>query len=235
MKVRFYTVLLVLSLAGGHPPSTAQSDPLNEVVRCGRLSANLADALAQVAWLSHVPMIGELAQPLPRIQLTEGVYPAKDLLREIARQAPSYQWETEGRVIHFYSTQLREAKFNFLNWSFPRFIMPPNISDLKLTFSTREFGLLHGYTGTGIATTGFGDALLGKDLLRPVTLDHVTGREILFRVANESPTFFTIIVFPNGDPTKEQMASDVDLSWFWESLKGHPEPLYVQPPKGTRQ
>jgi hypothetical protein len=231
VRMRCCSALLALALAGVCPFGPAQGDSLNEVIKSGPISGDLASALARVAWLSQKPMIAELAQPLPRIEIADGPYVVKDLLHEIARQAPGYEWQAEGEVIHFYNAKLRRARLNFLNLTFPRFIMPPNLSDLKLTFSTREFALLHGYTGTGIVTSGFGDALLEKDSLRPETLENVTGRDIVFRVANESPTFFTIIVFPDADPTKEQMETDVNLNWFWGSLKEKPSPLFVQLPK----
>ncbi|HEY6338113.1 MAG TPA: hypothetical protein VIW68_06435 [Candidatus Sulfotelmatobacter sp.] len=234
--MRLQTFLLGLALVGICPSGNAQAVPFSEAVRCGSISADLANTLAQVAWLSHLPMVAELAQPLPRIEIAESTYIAKDLLQEIIRQAPLYQWEAEGKVIHFYNTKLKEAKFNFLNLQFPRFVTPSNLSELKLTFPTREYGLLHeAYSGGGIVITGFGDAMLEKDLLRSVTLEKVTGREILLRVASESPTFFTVIVFPNADPTKQQMERDINLNWFWQSLKEQPGPLYVQPPASTRK
>jgi hypothetical protein len=226
----------MLALAGTHLPGNAQGDPFSEVIKCESKSADLANTLAQVAWLSHLPMIAELAQPLPRIEIAEGTYVAKDLLQEIARQAPDYQWAAEGKVVHFYNRKLSGAKFNFLNLRLPRFAMPSNLSEFKLTFPEREFGLLQGYSGGGLVTIGFGDTMLEKDLLQPVTLENVTGREILVRAANESPTFLTIIAFPNADPTQNEMEQDMNRNWFWQSFKEQRlKPLYVQPPATTRR
>lgn len=236
MRTRFCSFLLGLILAWTCLPSCAQGGPLDTEVRHQPISADLANALAQVAWISHLPMIAELAQPLPKIQIAGGSHDPKFLLREIARQAPEYEWHASGKAILFYNKGLREAKFNFLNLRFPRFSMPANLSDLKLTFPEREYGLLlQGYSGGGIVVTGFGDALLAKDPLQPATLENATGREILLRAANENPTFFTVIVFPNAEPTKKQMERDINRNWFWEALKGPlPAPLYVQPPADGR-
>lgn len=118
------------------------------------------------------------------------------MLQEVVRQAPGYQWGVEGKVIDFDSRKLRRARFNFLTLKSTRFSMPPNLSELKLTFLTLELGLLDGVSGGGIAISGFGDAYLRENASQQVSLENVTGREILLRAANQSPTFFSIIVFP---------------------------------------
>jgi hypothetical protein len=231
MNVRLQTLLLVITLLGSRSSSHAQRDPLFEVITCQSTSSDLANTLAQVAWLSQLPMIAELAQPLPKIEIAEGTYVVKDLLQAVARQAPGYEWQPEGKVIHFYGRQLKDAKFNFLNLTFPRFVIPGNLSELKLTFPTLEYGLLQGLSGGGMIIDGFEDVTLEKNSLRPATIENVTGREILIRATNESPTFFTVIVFPNGDPTKKQMELDMNRNWFWQALRGqNAGPLYVQPP-----
>jgi len=227
--MRFHTFLLAaLVLTRAYPASGAQNGPINEAIRHESISADLANTLAQVAWLSHLPMIAELAQPLPKIQIAEGTHSAQDLLQEVVRQAPDYQWEAEDKAIHFYSRKLRRERFNFLNLKFPRFTIPSNLSELKLTFPTLEIGLLDGMSTGGAAISGFGDATLEKNSLRQVTLENVTGREILLRVANESPTFFSVIVFPNAKPTKTQAEREVNINWFWQGFKEPLKPLYVQ-------
>jgi hypothetical protein len=135
-------------------------------------------------------------------------------------------------VIHFYNTKLIGAEFNFLNLKFRQFVMPSNLSELQLTLPSREFGLLQGYAGSGIVITGFGNATLEKDLLHASPLENITGREILLRAANESPTFLTIIVFPNTDPTGGEVEQDMNRNWFWRALKEQRlAELYVQPVK----
>jgi hypothetical protein len=236
MRVQLQTFLLVLVLAGACSRSNAQAAIFSTVVRHQSISTDLANALGQIAWLSDLPMVAELAKPLPRIQIAEGMHSVEYLLLEIVRQAPENEWERAGRVIYFHNKKLKYAKFNFLNLRFPRFAMPNNVSEIKLTFPQREYGLLQGYSGGGIVTTGFGDARLQKDLLQPATLVNVTGREILLQVANESPTFFTVIVFPNAEPTKKQMEQEMNRNWFWQALKDeHLDTLYVQPSMSTNR
>jgi len=229
--MRLQLLLLAVVVLGSRSSGRGEVDSLAEIVKCQAISSDLANTLAEVAWLSHLPMIAELAQPLPKIEVAEGTYVVKDLLQSIARQAPGYEWRSEGQVVHFFSRQAKDAKLNFLSLTFPRFVMPGNLSELKLTFPTLEYGLLQGFSGGGMIVDGFGDATLEKNSLRPATLEDVTGREILVLAANESPTFFTVIVFPNSDPTKKQMELDMNRNWFWQALSGqNAGPLYIQPP-----
>lgn len=232
MHLKTLMLALVLTPLFGN----AQVDPNNKVSTTELISADLADVLAQVAWLSKSPMLAEIAQPLPRVEIARGTYVIKDLLQELVRQAPGYRWDVEGRVIYFYNQKLRESKNNFLNLKFPEFAMPDNVSELKLTFPQREHGLLQGSSGTGILITGFGDPALAKDLLDPATLKNVNGREILLKAANERPTFFTIVVFPNSNPTQAEMEKDINRNWFWQALSSpKPRPLYVQPVSVSRK
>lgn len=231
MKTRLCALLAGFALVAACPSVCAQTAPLGRIVRHDAISADLANALAQVAWRSQMPIIAELAQPLPKVDLAEGSDSVEYLLQAVARQAPGYQWEAEGRAVHFYNAKVEGANFNFLNLTFPRFAMPGNLSELKLTFAAREYGLMQGYSDGGIATTGFGDAILEGNLLQHTVFENITGREILLRAADESPTFFTAIVFPNADPTKTQVMRDMNRNWFWLPLRAQrPGTLYVQPP-----
>ncbi|HET7890438.1 MAG TPA: hypothetical protein VFL34_02895 [Candidatus Sulfotelmatobacter sp.] len=223
-------LLLAATILAIRSIGNCQVDPLKDVITVQSISSNLAEALAEVAWRSHLPLIAELAQPLPRIEIPEGTYVVKDLVQGIIRQSPAYRWESDGRAIHVYDTKLRGARFNFLNLKFERFIMPPNVSEFELTFPTLESGRLQGMLG-GSAISGFGDPSLQEYSLPPATLENLTGREILVRVANESPTFLTVIVFPSENPTKRQMEQDINQNWFWQSLRQkNLQPLYVRPP-----
>jgi len=229
-------ILLLTLLAGTCNLGGAQDAHFDQAIRNKSISADLANSVAQVAWLSQMPVIAELAQPLPTIQIAGGTHSLRYLLDDIVRQAPGYQWEAKGKAVHFYNKVLRDTKFNFLNLRFARFTMPSNLSEFKLSFPEREFGLLQGYSGGGIATIAVGDTVLEKDLLQPTTLENVTGREILLKAANERPTFFSVIVFPNADPTKKQMEQDMNRNWFWQAFKDqHFGSLYVEPAAGTRQ
>jgi hypothetical protein len=228
MSLKVRALVLFLMTLGLCSSRYVQASDLADMVTHGEISGDLANALAKFAWESKVPVIAELAQPLPKIQVAAGTHSVQYLLRELERQAPGYRFELNGKAVHFYNQALKRAKFNFLGLRFPRYLMPPNLSELKLTFPGLAIGLLSGRASGGYTIFGFGDAEFAKERLRKTTLENITGREILLRVANEAPTFFSIVVFPDTHPTKKQ-AEYVGMNWFWQSFREPMKPLYVQP------
>ena len=106
MHLKTLMLALVLTPLFGN----AQVDPNNKVSTTELISADLADVLAQVAWLSKSPMLAEIAQPLPRVEIARGTYVIKDLLQELVRQAPEYRWDVEGRVIYFYNQKVERSE-----------------------------------------------------------------------------------------------------------------------------
>ncbi len=225
MRTLIFTLGTYL-LLGACIPACSQSG-LQRQIPYGPIPADLANALAQMARSSHVPIVAELAQPLPMVPMAEGTPVSENSLNELVKQAPGYEWEMDGRVVHFYNKKLRVAPFNFLNLRFSRFTVPPNLSELKLWFPGRAIGLLEGFTAEGGAISGFGDAELEKQKLERTTLENITPLEVLLHVANQSPSFYAIIVFPNPAPSRRQVEQQVH--WFWGSLNEKLAPLYVQP------
>ncbi len=224
--LRFCLVAIVAySLSGAFSP--AQNRPQNRGVEYGPTPTDLANALAQMARSSKLPLIAELSQPLPQIEVTQGTPLSPTALNALLVQAPGYAWKQEGKTVHFYNVRLRDARFNFLNLEFSRFTLPSNLSELKLWLPGRAVGLLEGFSSEGGATTGFGSAELQKETLRPVALTNVSPLEVLLHAANEKPIFYTVIVFPSASPSKEQ--AEKEVNWFWGTLAEKMIPLYAQP------
>jgi hypothetical protein len=198
----------------------------------GQPPQDLANALVQMARTSRVPLIAELVQPLPDASTSEGVSLDSETLNQLLQRAPGYEWKMEGKIAHFYNRKLRSAHYNFLNLKFPRFTIPPNLSDLKLWFPGRATGLLEGLTGEGGATTGFPDNKLASETLQRETLENVSPLQVLIHIANERPTFYVVLVFPTSVPTKHQ--AEHDVVWHWGSLSEKMKPLYTQFPRMKR-
>ena len=196
-------------------------------VQARATSQDLANALVQMARATRTPLIAELAWPLPHVS-ADNLSMNPDGLNALLKQAPGYEWRIDGKVVHFYDLRLRTAKYNFLNRTFPQFTVPSNLSDFKLWFPGRAIGLMQGYTSEGGMTTGFGDAELKKDALRTTTLRDVTPLQVLEDVAGQSPTFYTVLVFPSSRPSRHQAATDT--VWQWGSLREAAHPIYTQPP-----
>ncbi|MGH9498509.1 MAG: hypothetical protein ACRD3L_05155 [Terriglobales bacterium] len=228
---RFWISILLLTILGELPSSLRAQEvtPLQRPIQHNGVSNDLANVLAQLARWIQMPMIAELAQPLPTVQLAEGNHTAEYLLTEITHQAPGYTFAVEGLVIHFYEKRLVLAKLNFLNLTFQQFEMPQNVSALKYKLPGLATALLQTEKHRGgVVFTGFGDTDLAKDTLEAGTLTNVSGREVLLRAAAESPQFFTIIVFSSNAPKTKQEARQATVNWFWQSLRSNFRPIYIQ-------
>lgn len=222
-SLRIVTLLVFGSCVIG----LAQSTPHHPPPQYGQPPEDLANALVQMARASHVPLIAELVWPLPKVPTAEGVPLTPDRLNDLVKQSPGYEWKMEGKAVHFYNKKLRQARFNFLNFKMRQFSVPPDLSDLKLWFPGWAIGLLEGYPAEGGAISGFGDTLLEKEKLQQATLVDVTPLEALVHVANESPTFYTVLVFPSAAPTKND--AEKRVVWQWGSLNEKLQPVYTQP------
>jgi hypothetical protein len=181
-----------------------------------------------MARAAHVPIIAELVWPLPEIPTAEGTPLTPERLNELVQQSPGYEWKMEGKAVHFYQRKLRRARCNFLNLGMSTFTVPPNLSDMKLWFPGWAIGLLEGYTPAGGAISGFPDGLLEKEKLQEAALHDVTPLSALIYVANESPTFYTVLVFPSDTPTKTD--AEERVVWQWGSLNEKLQAVGTQPP-----
>jgi hypothetical protein len=191
------------------------SDVSKTALKHGEIRGNLAEALTQFAYSTKTPTIGELAQPLASIHVPEGVHSPEDMVRELARQAPGYRWESRGKVIFFYREDLERNALNILNLKFERFTMPNNVSQLKYALPNMETALLDRTSEKGILLTGFGDTELEKDTLKGEVMEGVNGREILVRAANQNPTFSVILVYAKG--TLRTKSASKEVEWLWPS------------------
>ena len=191
--------------------------------------SDLANALAHLAVRSRTPLLAELAQPLPRVALRPDAPLNKDTLDELVKQAPTCKWTMEGSVVHFYDKKLKTAENNLLNLHFRTFTMPRNVSDLKLWLPGRAVGLLQGIDAEGGAISGFPDSALANDNLQQISLRDISPLQVLLHAAKQSPSFYTIIVFPSDRPTKSQ--AERQVSWYWGSLRAPAAAIYVQPPR----
>jgi hypothetical protein len=223
----FLLIAMLLScpyMATQGQPSTHPRPPQN----AAHPARDQANALVQMARAAHVPLIAELVWPLPEIPTAEGVPITPERLDELAKQSPGYEWRMEGKAVHFYNKKLRQAHFNFLNLKIRTFTVPPNLSDMKLWFPGWAIGLLEGYPAGGGAISGFGDTLLEKEKLQEAALTDVTPLRALIYVANESPTFYTVLVFPSAAPNKTD--AEKRVVWQWGSLNEKLQAVGTQPP-----
>ena len=224
-------VVAVSMLVGIDAKCPAQS--LDIATAHDQVSGNLPELLRFVAQHYRVPVVAELALPLPEhLRIRPGTNSATEVLQELLKSAPDYQFEVIGRnVVHFYRSDITEAPQDFLNLRFRQFTMPPNVSDLKVFLRAKVYALRKGLQGIGVVTSGFGEPELAGDTLPHLEMKDVSGREILLRAAEESPTFYTVLVFLDKHANTEASMNYASQHWFWGSARPMKDnkPMYIQP------
>jgi hypothetical protein len=206
-----------------------QAGALDQPISHGHLTGDLANVLAQVSYSTKIPIIGELALPLPTIDIREGSHSGRYLIQAIADQAAGYKWQSQGLAVLFYKQTLEQQKLNPLSLRFPRFVMPENVSKLKYILPSLEGGLLEGPSPKGVLLTGFGDVALEKYSLQAATLENVSGREILVQAARQSPFFSVIVIFDESKLKNKKESANAE--WHWQSFSSALMPIYPPNPK----
>jgi hypothetical protein len=233
MNIACLRILPVLLMIGSCLPCKGQSLLAVRAVH-RRWKGNMPEVLRSVAEQYQVPIIAELEQPLPPVlDIAEGTNSVSDVLNQIISHAPNYEFEVwKGSVIHFYSKGIQNAPGNFLSFTLEQFTMPSNVSELKLLLPARLNAVGYGVQGSGVVISGFKNPELTNSTLPRTELKHVSGREILLMAAQDTRTFFSIIVFPNRKVAKGLSENYAFQHWFWGSLNEKEKnfPLYVQPP-----
>jgi hypothetical protein len=224
----FSAILIVFALPYCCLANPTGDRTLEEFISHGPISCDLANALGDFAQQAQMPLFAELAQPLPRVNITAGNARVRDLLEMIIKQSPGYTFEVKGGVVHFFDERLVAAHFNFLNSTFHDFVMPGNVSALKYKFPGLVVALLSKESARGVILTGFGDPDLVGERLEEEHLNEVTGREVLFKAMTERPEFLTVIVFPSNSPKTKEEAEQATVNWFWQSLRTSERPMFVQ-------
>ena len=198
-------------------------------------SGDLVDLLTFVATQFHVPVIGELAQPLPKnLNIPPGTHTARELFDLIFKKANRNTWDAAGNVAHVYDKSLLKSPKNFLNARLKSFQMPGSVGELERSLPA-VLPDINGVMHEGIATTGLTDPYLSKITLPSKTVHNVTAREILFQAAQASSNFYSIIVFPNARPRTQADYDSAYGNWLWRALdsKGA-DKVYVQNPPSRR-
>jgi hypothetical protein len=203
-------------------------------VQHGPSSGNLAELLRFVAQNYKVPLIAELANPIPqRVVLDSGQDTLSQVLDKLLTQAPNYTAEiVGGNVVHFYRRDVLDARGNLLTIRIQHFAMPANLSDFKLLLPATISNARQGLPAGGAVISGFPSTEMEKAHLSERVVDNVCGRELLLRAAQETHAFYTIVVFEDPKCTSDHCFDYANQHWFWGLLNGalNEAPIYIQAP-----
>ncbi len=205
----------------------------------GAITGDLAEALGAIAVQMRVPIVAELALPLPSdINVPDGDETAEKLLSSVIAASPGYSWKWEGRVAHVYNRRLLTAPSNFLNLHMESFLLPSNVAEFSVTLRN---ALWQCSIRRGVADhrrcpvqVGFVIAGLWPTALEPLRLTMkrigaTSARQVTLKVANESGQFYSIVVFPRSNARTPQDAEFAFSHWAWhplsDGLKPFPSPF----------
>lgn len=182
--------------------------------------APLKQALEQIAQTYGVPIFAELANPEPEIDIPKETTTPRRLLDGLALLYPQYKWTIHGSIIHFYDETVRDEPGNFLNVKLKSFTISGTVADVDLRLKSEVNKVRLGINAPGELIVGLSPTALRKDRLPKLSLEDVTGREVLFRLAEMAPEFYTAISFPRQKALTEADIQEAFAGWVWASI--HP-------------
>ena len=200
-----------------------------------RITGDLAEALGAVAVEMQVPIVGELALPLPSgINLPEGSGTAEHLLDSIVATSPGYSWKWEGRVAHVYNRRLLTASANFLNLQLESFVLPQNVAELYVTLHNAlwQCGIPKRIANDrrcrvplGFVLGGLWPSALEPLRLTPRNKGVMSARRVMLEAAAENGQFYSIVVFPHATARTPEDAEFAFYHWAWHPLSDAAKPF----------
>ena len=185
-----------------------------------RFQGTLPQALLLVDQTFRVPVLAEMVDPIPS-NLSVTIRPSRKVsavLSTIVAQCPGYILVTEKEGFIVAQKDLFNDPTNPMNEMVRDFMVPSNLRDFRLYFSTAVGNAQQGIQGIGGVLSG---PALPADLSVPLKnemLHNQTAREILLHVAGEVGSFFSAFVLPSAHP-HQQMADHTSLQ-AWELAGG---------------
>jgi hypothetical protein len=180
---------------------------------------DLRDLLVQTANEFRLPMVMELAQPLPEgLRLRGGERTPRQTLDLLVAQCPEYIWQQHKNVVYFYHKGLKNSSNNFLNWKISSIRISNSVADIEMRLRAEINKSKQQVRGTGGLSVGLYSTDLSKHQLPGQTLRDVTVREVILKVAQLDQAFYSLIIFGSSEPRTD---ADLDLAlsqWRWRAL-----------------
>ncbi len=212
-------IFLIFSLSFALALSGDDSFMLDRALPNEEKVADFAQILVVVTERYRLPMVIELAQPLPsRVRIAAGRSTARQLLNSITTENPDYGWRVLGSVVHVYHKSLRGEPRNFLNWKIDKIELPDNIADLELALRARVRNIQVGMEALGGLVVGVRSSELAEHKLSRKTFHNISVRELLMQVAETDHGFYSLVIFPTANPRDEKDLEQAFVNWRWRAL-----------------
>jgi hypothetical protein len=218
LRLLFFFSLVVLACVGlkgqvSNATDLTQAPPV--------LSGNVEQVVSEFATRCHIPVLAEVAEPLPtdlRIELS--ACDSARFFNDIVRKNPSYSFRLHGRAVHFFDRKLMLEHQNFLNWKFKEFVLPKNVAEFKNVLTSRLGGKRRGVESKGGLVHGLYPLDLSSRSLPPNRYVDKTAREILLSVEDLDGTLLAVVVFPKRKGLTDRDLDAAFSRWQWRSVAG---------------
>ena len=125
-------VALLCPMGAAQSVVTSQLSSLHTPVELAAQSGNMVALLTFIADKFNVSVAAELARPFQAVMsIPGGQHSLEEILDDVLRQAPGYEWADKEGTLWIYQRNLVKAKRNFLNLPLRVFNMPSNLGELK--------------------------------------------------------------------------------------------------------
>jgi hypothetical protein len=192
-------------------------------------SLRLKDFVSFIATSFKVPLLVEIPNPIPDIDMLDGLFSARQLLDSAIQQMPGYEWQDVAGVAHIYEKLLVRSQGNLMNVVIPRFAFPNDVGVFMWLFRPCVNSVIQGFDcGAGVYT-GFQSPKLKQGRLPYMQVfSHETARNILLTALKENGKFYVLIAFESNNPKLKSKYPSAN--WFAESLEvDEPAPMWIQP------
>jgi hypothetical protein len=197
-------------------------------------SLRLKDFVSFIATSFKVPMLVETPNPIPDIDMPDGLFTARQLLDSAIQQMPGYEWRDVAGVAHIYEKLLVRSQGNLMNVVVPRFAFPSDVGEFMYRFRPCVNSVIQGFDCGGGIYTGFQLPKLKQGRLPYMqAFSDETARNIMLAALKENGRFYVLIAFESNNPKLKSKYPFAN--WFAESLEvDEPAPIWIQPVKRTR-
>lgn len=172
------------------------------------LNSDLRQALTIISETFEIPVLAELAVPLPQIVLPRQSITLPRAITEIEMQAHDYRCRIDRGVLHCFCRNLLRAPGNFLSHRLLRFNMPADAAQLRADIE----GALQAAEPTIHLPS---PKLDGQDVaLAGGTVEMIDIREVLVLALSSSRSTSMLITFPSRNPRTDCDVSFALASWY---------------------
>lgn len=183
-----------------------------------QIKSDLGTALGQLAKTYRFPIVIVLADSHRMVEIPARTMTPRQALNHLVAQDRNYSWEPRGPGVYFCHRQLCDNPKNMLNWRLKTFTISGTLADLEMRLRANLNKIRQGITAEGGVMHGIPSSDLAKRALPRMVLHDITVAEVLFKILEIEPSFYSVMVYPKTDSIADTDIESVFANWRWVPL-----------------